>query len=353
MKSLSPADSSNQATSSQTDNPVDGSPPDMKASDMQPTDMQPSNTYAERMEPEPEEAVRWAYDEVHPAGVTVFHHQQLGYHLTLQIVPLEQVVPHEHYHGRRVAELVARLVAEGKLINPPIAMLYKGTYVILDGATRLTALRHLGYSYIIIQVVEPEQQRVELSTWHHVINGGSAGELLEVLRNVSGLKLSPSGGEKLNGRELPAGALGYLFTADKESFVLEVAPESAEEDGDWLDVLNRLVEAYGEWGDVERTVVTDVEQLSAQFPNLAALVSFPRFTIEMILELAAQGRTVPAGITRFIIPGRILRLNVPLDKLAADEPLAEKRAWLDALVQEKLRARQVRFYEEPVVLLDE
>ena len=128
MKSLSPADSSNQAASSQTDNPVDGSPPDMKASDMkasamQPTDMQPSNTYAERMEPEPEEADRWAYDEVHPAGVTVFHHQQLGYHLTLQIVPLEQVVPHEHYHGRRVAELVARLVAEGKLINPPLALL--------------------------------------------------------------------------------------------------------------------------------------------------------------------------------------------------------------------------------------
>jgi L-serine kinase (ATP) / ParB family transcriptional regulator, heme-responsive regulator len=343
MKSLSPADSSNQTTSSQTSNTADTSPPDM----------QPSKPTAEPMESDPAEADSWAYDEVHPAGVTVFHHQQLGYHLTLQVVPVEQVVPHEHYHGRRVAELAARLAAEGKLINPPIAMLYKGTYVILDGATRLTALRHMGYFHIIIQVVELERQQVELSTWHHAVRGGSVGGLLEVLRNVSGLKMTPAGGEKLNGRELPAGALGYLFTADKEGFVLEVAPSSAEGNDDWLEVLNRLVAAYGQWGDVERTLVTDMEQLSAQFPDLAALVSFPRFTIETILELAAQGRTVPAGITRFIIPGRILRLNAPLDRLAADESLAEKRAWLDAFVQEKLRARQVRFYEEPVVLLDE
>ena len=71
------------------------------------------------------------------------------------------------------------------------------------------------------------------------------------------------------------------------------------------------------------------------------------------MRLVGQGRLLPAGITRFIVPGRILRLNAPLAVLAANEPIAQKRDWLDNLVQTKLAGRGVRYYEEPVVLLDE
>ncbi len=289
----------------------------------------------------------------HPAGVTLLSHEEGRYHLALQVVPVEQVVPHEHYHGRRVAELSARLLAEGKLINPPITAFYQGKYVVLDGATRLTALRHLGYPHLIVQVVAIEPQQVELSTWHHAVHGGDVAGLLKVLRGVEGLKLRAYAREIFLNEGLPSGALGYLFTADHEGFVLEAGANSVDGDDQWLRVLNRVVAAYGEWGDVERTLVTDMELLASQFARLAALVSFPRFTIQTILELAAHGRTVPAGITRFIIPGRILRLNAPLAKLAEDEPLALKRQWLDEFVHAKLLARQVRFYEEPVVLLDE
>lgn len=290
---------------------------------------------------------------VHPAGVTVLSHQEGAYHLALQVVPLEQVVPHEHFHGRRVAELSARLAAEGKLINPPITALYKDKYVALDGATRLTALRHLGYPHIIVQVVAIEQQQVELATWHHAVHGGGVAGLLEALRGIDGLQLTPRANELLLNEELPPGALGYLLTVHKEGFLLEASSNSADGDDHWLTVLNRVVATYGEWGDVERTLVTDIDVLASQYDRLAALVSFPRFTIQTILELAAHGRTVPAGITRFIIPGRILRLNAPLEKLAEDQPLALKRQWLDDFVHAKLTARQVRFYEEPVVLLDE
>jgi L-serine kinase (ATP) / ParB family transcriptional regulator, heme-responsive regulator len=114
-----------------------------------------------------------------------------------------------------------------------------------------------------------------------------------------------------------------------------------------------MVDRYGEWGNVDRTLSTDLDLMLAQFPDLAGLIVFPHFTPEMILDVAEQGRTMPAGVTRFVIPGRILRLNAPLDKLASDEPLALKRSWLDTLVMEKLAYRQVRYYEEPVVLLDE
>jgi hypothetical protein len=294
-----------------------------------------------------------AYETEDPADITLLRQPKRGYDLTLRVVPMAQVVPHEHYHGQRVAELTTRLVAEGKLINPPIVAQQGEKYVVLDGATRLTAMRQLGYPAMIVQVVDLAQQKVELTSWNHAVYGGS-GDLLAVLRGVAGLHLRPVVSQKLASQELPSGALGYLVTASQECFVLEGhAASIAHVDDAWLHVLNGVVEAYGEWGNVERTLTTDVALLASQFPDLAALMIFPGFTTQTILELAEQGRTVPAGITRFVIPGRILRLNAPLAKLAADEPLAEKQAWLDNLIRVKLLERQVRYYEEPVVLLDE
>lgn len=294
-----------------------------------------------------------AYETEDSADITLLRQPKRGYDLTLRVVPMAQVVPHEHYHGQRVAELTARLSAEGKLINPPIVAQQGEKFVVLDGATRLTAMRQLGYPTIIVQVVDLVQQKVELTSWNHAVYGGS-GDLLAVLRGVSGLQLRPVTRQMVANEPLPAGALGYLVTAVGECIVLEThAASLAHVDDAWLHVLNGVVEVYGEWGNVERTLTTDVALLASQFPDLAALVIFPHFTPQTILELAEQGRTVPAGITRFVIPGRILRLNAPLAKLAADEPLVEKQAWLDELIRVKLLERQVRYYEEPVVLLDE
>jgi L-serine kinase (ATP) / ParB family transcriptional regulator, heme-responsive regulator len=303
-----------------------------------------------------------AYELEDPADMALLRYQPGDNALALQMVPLEKVIPHEHFHGQRVAELTARLVQEGRLINPPVVARQVGAkqgeqYVVLDGATRLTAFRHLGYPYIIVQVVDFVQQQVQLTSWSHAVYGGSVAGLLELLRAVDGLYLTPSAEANPANGELPPNALGHLTTIDNESFVLEVRPQSSSGRGDehegWLGVLNRMVEAYGRWGNVERTLNTDMESLGAQFPELAALFVFPHFTPQLIMELASQGRTVPAGITRFVIPGRVLRLNAPLDKLVADEPLAAKQEWLNELIRQKLRDRQVRFYEEPVVLLDE
>jgi hypothetical protein len=269
------------------------------------------------------------------------------------VVAVEQVRAHEHYHGPRVAELAARLLAEGRLINPPVVAQLGESYVVLDGATRLTALRQLGCPNIIVQVVNLESRQVQLSSWNHAIYGGSSTALLKELQEVSGLRMVPVESNHTSHEQLPAGALGHLRTVGGESFVLETQPTSAPVDVGWLRVLNALVECYGQWGNVERTLAADVELLAKQFSDLAALVIFPPFTPQMILALAEQGRTVPAGITRFVIPGRILRLNAPLEKLAGDEPLTAKQAWLDELIRTKLRERQVRYYEEPVILLDE
>jgi hypothetical protein len=62
---------------------------------------------------------------------------------------------------------------------------------------------------------------------------------------------------------------------------------------------------------------------------------------------------MPAGVTRFVIPGRILRLNARLDTLRRPVSLEQKNEWLNELLIEKLAKSGARYYQEPVVLLDE
>jgi hypothetical protein len=290
------------------------------------------------------------YEPDHPEGITLLRHQH-GANLMLQIVPVSRVVPHERFHAPRVADLAARLEAEGRLINPPIAAAVNGKFVVLDGATRLTAFRYLGYPHIIVQVVDLPRQQVELHTWYHAVRGEGTAALLACVRAVPGVSLRLLPDAQLPLLAVGGRALGVLWTTDGQRWVVEV--DTATDTDGWLAALNRVVEAYGAWGGVERTLSTDLALLAAQYPDLAGLMIFPSFGAAQILGWAARDLTVPAGITRFVIPGRILRLNAPLAPLVADRPLADKHRWLDELVRAKLVGRQVRYYEEPVVLLDE
>ena len=106
-------------------------------------------------------------------------------------------------------------------------------------------------------------------------------------------------------------------------------------------------------GQVERTLADDWQSLQREYPDAAMLVLFPAYTPQEIMEFVMTGQRLPAGITRFVVPGRILRLNFPMDILYADKPLGEKNDILQKFLQERLARRRVRYYQEPVVLLDE
>lgn len=291
------------------------------------------------------------------AGVTVAQNllevlkrQRTADTLALQVVPLERVVPHEAFDPKRVSDLAARLEEEGRLVNPPVVAEWGSLYIVLDGATRTTALKHLGYPHTIVQIVPPDERSVQLHTWYHAIVGESVEGLLATLGEVPGLVLAQTPTDHIQEAMTARQALGYLLTADRRGFLLE---RDEDADGDWLDVLNATVDRYTNWGTVSRTLSTDLGALKAQYPALVGVVVFPQFTPQQVLSMASNGRVMPAGITRFVIPGRVLRLNADLAPLRNDEPLAAKSAWLDHLLQEKLARRRVRYYQEPVVLLDE
>ena len=274
--------------------------------------------------------------------------------LSLELVPAELVVPHEQVDDKRVARLMNRLEEDGLLANPPIATYWNGKYVVLDGATRSTAFKRLNYPYLIVQVVPPDEGRFQLHTWYHAISGGQRvtprtfTDLQHHLATIPGLIFAPLPAIKIAQVFQDERNLCYFLDRDGEATVAQVA-----EGYDRLAVMNDLVASYTRWGNVERTLLTDMPRLLSQFPQITAVAIFPQFQPETIFDVASQGGLVPAGLTRFVIPGRILRLNADLARLKQDEPVQAKRFWFNEFLEEKLSRSRLRYYEEPVVLLDE
>ena len=287
--------------------------------------------------------------------VAAISHRRTSEALDLEVVPIDQIVPHEHIDMKRVSRLVERLEEDGRLVNPPVTTFWKDRYVILDGATRYSALRQLNYPYGIVQVVDKDQAGFQLHTWYHAISAeqqagkdASFEALIDALRAIPGLQLRPINADAAQGALLQPNALCYFIEREGRILLAEVLPGVSK-----LVVMNGIVDTYNAWGVVERTLLTDMDRLLAQFPHLVAVAVYPQFQPEEVFDAAAEGNFLPAGLTRFVIPGRILRLNADLGRLKRDEPLAEKRAWFNEFLAGKMSRSRFRAYQEPVVLLDE
>jgi threonine dehydratase len=280
---------------------------------------------------------------------TILQTSQVQETLSLELVPTELIIPHEQIDEKRVARLMGRLEADGRLVNPPVTTFWEGNYIVLDGATRSTAFKRLGYPYVIVQVVDARRDDYELHTWYHAISGEqSFARLRDHLQTIDQLSLAPLAAHQLQGVFNDPNTLCYFLDREGKATLAQVATDQSK-----LQVMNDLVASYTAWGQVERTLLTDLSRLLAQFPQMTAVAIFPQFKAETVFKVASRGDLLPAGLTRFIIPGRILRLNADLERLKRDEPLAEKRAWFNQFLAEKLARSRLRYYQEPVILLDE
>lgn len=266
--------------------------------------------------------------------------------LPLRFVDLDRVVPHEATDPRRAARLAERIVAEKMVRNPPIVARVDNRYVVLDGATRSAALAGIGCRHVVVQDVDVAG--LSLETWHHVVRGVEVAALLEVLTPLEAIRLEEVPPSEASARALEYGGICSVTTLDDQGFVIYTDPGSNR-----FDRLAAVAGAYIGMAVVSRTLERDLTRLMGSYPDLAALVEYPQFTVEQVLLAARSGRLLPAGVTRFVIPGRVLRLDISLDMLSEDRPVAEKNRWLHDHLAEKERKGQIRYYREPVYLLDE
>lgn len=272
---------------------------------------------------------------------------------SLKILPIKKLRSHELHDKQRTSHLVEKLVYDGELRNPLIVTPLcdgKGRYLVLDGANRLSALRELASCHAIVQVVKPDDPGLNLHSWNHVVWGNATDLLLDGIRDVANLKLQCIDEEQAGKDFYYKHTLIRVYLA--EGKILSVSANGVDL-MHRIDLLNTIVDSYIGRAPIERTNLQALEPVTRQYPKSSGLVVFPRFTIEEVLRLAITGQRLPAGITRFSISPRALRLNYPLTELAADKSLAEKNAILERWIQEKIASMGVRTYTEVTVLFDE
>ncbi len=120
-----------------------------------------------------------------------------------------------------------------------------------------------------------------------------------------------------------------------------------------VSLLNDIVDLYQDQAEVYRVTRDEIGHLLIEYPDLTAVVVFPRYRRREIIRAALNGAQLPAGVTRHIVSGRALGLNVDLAMLDADIPVEQKNRWLDNLIGRKMKQKRVRFYPEPVFRFDE
>ena len=270
---------------------------------------------------------------------------------TLKILPLESLILHEDHDLQRTLPLVTKLRAQGILRNPPIVMPLtdgSGRFMVLDGANRVTSLRELEFPHTVAQVVEVSNQHVNLQTWNHIVWGMDTNILVSSLRKVNGIELTKI--DPLQSLDAPKYMPLQIRLSDGSFYILEEMPSDL---ATHINTLHQIVNTYKTRASIDRTSQTLVDSLKKIYPDLTALVIFPRFKIKTVLKLAAQGIVLPTGITRFTVSPRALHLNYPLHELSSGRPIEYKEAYLQHWVEERVKNKGVRHYTEATFLFDE
>lgn len=268
----------------------------------------------------------------------------------LQMLPTSNIVPHEEADPRRVERLSRRIREEGLLKNPPIvaAIPDSDDYVVLDGANRVMAFKLLEIPHMIVQLVDYNDPDLILDTWYHVVSGLELGEFEDAILSIGGTCLEECTLAEARRALDMNEALAYVVSED--SVRILACPDDMKQS---RETLVKVVNTYKGKADIYRASNDVWEKQKPYYPDITALVIFPRYRPSDILHCAQNGYKVPTGITRHIIPARALNINVSLDILERDLPLEEKKQWLHDWIMARMAANAIRFYAESTFSFNE
>lgn len=268
----------------------------------------------------------------------------------LEMISTNALIPHEEIDPRRTGRLVTRLLEEGLLKNPPVVTEIPDSdcYVVLDGANRTVSFQNAHIPHIVCQIVNYSDPGVVLDTWYHVVSGLSLEELEKGLIENCEMDLVECSLEQARRSLRLETALAYIIS---ENGVRKLVPPTQEIRD--LRLLNGLVQSYRGKADIFRAS-NDIWEIQKPFyPDITALVVFPRLQPADILHAARNDYKVPSGITRHIIPARALNINIPIGILMANWPIEKKREWLQGWWMERMAANSIRYYAESTFSFNE
>jgi hypothetical protein len=268
----------------------------------------------------------------------------------LRMIETERLIPHEEADPRRVERLGVRILEEGLLKNPPIVAEIPNTdkYVVLDGANRVMAFKLQKIPHMVVQLVSYSDPDLILDTWYHVVSGMELSEFEEAILSIGETCLQESTLAEARQALDMNQALAYIVSESNVRIL-----SCPEEMMKTREILVKIVNTYKGRADIFRASNDIWEKQKPYYPNITALVIFPRYQPQDILYCAQNGYKVPTGITRHIIPARALNINIPLKILQLDHSTEEKRQWLHNWIMERMASNAIRFYAESTFSFNE
>ncbi|MEE8162759.1 MAG: hypothetical protein V3T92_01895 [Anaerolineae bacterium] len=284
----------------------------------------------------------------------------------LKIVPVKDIIIHEHFDKTRSPKLARMIEEAGVLQDPPIvARLGEGKYVHLDGANRITIFQEedlLNCKHILVQIVDYfDPKSVKLSTWCHLTQQDKDPFLSRLQsKSIEPLPMDCDAARALVSEG--EGVLCCLFFRDGDVFGVK----SERDFESRIKLMNEVVRTYE--GRIERDSLEpekgewkrQINGLFEKHDDCNIIVAFPQFTPKQVVQIATGLATgedrenevkIPPGITRHIVvEGRALRINFPLSVLKAEGMSLETK---NEVLKEFLRKKKPRRYEEPTFMYEE
>jgi L-serine kinase (ATP) / ParB family transcriptional regulator, heme-responsive regulator len=270
----------------------------------------------------------------------------------LDIVPVRSLILHEDVEPHRVAGIVNRFQQEKTLRNPPIVGRNQGRrrLIVLDGASRVTAARRLGFPHLLVQLLPYPSPEIGLDPWHHVVVGMSWSALVARAAAIPGALVVPMPWREAATLLEERHALACLRAPGKPTAVFRLAAPRRT----GLRPLRELTRLYATDPGLHRVREDQLVFPREWLGEERVLVIFPRFPQEEIVRIALRLEDrLPMGITRHTVPNRALRVHYPLHWLRSNRTMAEKRRHLARFLEERWSAGRIRHYPESTTLYDE
>lgn len=268
---------------------------------------------------------------------------------SLRVVKTTDLILHEAVDPQRVAKLKKIIARATVLTNPPVVAHLPGSrkYAVLDGANRTTVFRDLGYSHVVVQLVPYREPYVKLLTWNHVLDGVRLETIINQLAALPGISVTTYQSQVTSVLMRGCG-LACLVSGTK----VWVIRASSGFPGQ-LRILNDIVHLYKGIHKFHRVLATDFHALQQEYPHATVLFVFRKFTPRDVVRAVTHNLFLPSGITRHIVLGRVLRLDIPLVWLHASTSLAYKNTQLRKLIAERFERNKIRYYTEPVFIYND
>lgn len=267
----------------------------------------------------------------------------------IEVILIKDILVHEELDPSNSKELINFLKKSQTLSNPIIVASLGGKkYLQLDGMNRIHSFKTLGIKTITAQIVDyNDQEKIELSSWLHILKG-DIKEFLNFIKKDKSLIVSQGKMDQVGHRyikEKDFGRLCSIVTDKKEVFFISTGGNFSEK----IKRMNYLVSFYKNnlsRGALPYTLNHDsIKKFFKQYSDDNIIVIFPTFTPQQIIESAKSGVLLPTGITRHLVKGRVLNIDLPLSLFNNKKSPKEQNEEQDKILLKK----RSRLYEEATV----